>query len=1044
LIDFHLVGPEGRSGFTTAVVQDAMGYVWFGGWVTIKRYDGRRVEEYRIEGGNWTARLGTTINTLCVDGTGMLWAGGEGGLAHYDPSENRWIPVIPKSGESILSDGWIRTLLADGVGGLWFQTSKAVGRYRKGEGVVEVLRHQQGETGGLPKGRIEGLFRGKSEKVWIAVKGGVLLRAKPGGYLSERVIFSDALSSIKKTPPINALWEDENDIVWLGTADGLFRHDLASGTTRRIQAELPVCTYDGDSQVQTILRDRSGRLWLGTTKEGLHCFDEETLSVDVYKEDQPSRKCLPSNHIQALFQEPGGAIWVGTLQGTCRFDGRPECFSFFPTRDSDFVLPVSGSWHDVLLDREGVLWGATQGDGVFSLDRRHKTLIDHKNDPAGPPCLADRDIRNVEEGPGGELWFATSRTIRRHNRESGVSSYKRRVPVKNPDDGSEKINAFHVDADGVPWIGTRNCLERYDSREDRFIEIILPRLDLEKKRPRGVYPNGIYPAAEEGGLWVIGFCGELFFVDRRTGRVEPKPLSFPDGLTPKRGISCLADREDGFLWVGSDTGLLRYDKETGEMTRPLGGSWKSFVLSVLADAGGRIWVATQWKGIFCFDPSTEELMRFSSARAIHNSQFVTVSCHRAADDELFFATKLGILCFYPEKAILSVPTPWVRLMAFTVRGEPREFDCSAEKTGSLRLNSGENSISFEFASLDFYEVEKVEHAYRLLGAGEDWVYCGEQRRADFANLRGGSYRFQVKAANADGLWSEPFELARIEVAMAPSETWWFRSLLALGAILVVHLGWRWRARRIREANRRLDIKVRERTAALEEAQDALLKGERLAAIGQVTATVSHEIRNPLSTIAASVYSIRRSAVAGEEELDAPLRRIERNVARCVRITEDLLDFGRIPRFYREKTEIDTWLARALQSEDLPENLTVKTALNAGVTVKIDRHWVARCLLNLLMNAFEAVKGNGNGGAEVTVESRVVGSRLEFLVRDRGPGISPENMKEVFNPLFSTKNFGTGLGLPFVKRVTEQMNGGIEIASEEGRGTTATLWLRLQN
>jgi signal transduction histidine kinase len=145
---------------------------------------------------------------------------------------------------------------------------------------------------------------------------------------------------------------------------------------------------------------------------------------------------------------------------------------------------------------------------------------------------------------------------------------------------------------------------------------------------------------------------------------------------------------------------------------------------------------------------------------------------------------------------------------------------------------------------------------------------------------------------------------------------------------------------------------------------------------------------------------------------------------------------------------DDWLSEILNDYEMPTGITLRTELQAaGTEVSFDAGRLQRVFINLLDNARDAINDSRSGGAaardaSVTVRSRVGGGRLEVVVSDTGGGIPPEVFPKIFEPLFSTKGFGIGLGLPTVKQIMEQHGGDIEIASQIGEGTTVTLRLPL--
>ena len=227
------------------------------------------------------------------------------------------------------------------------------------------------------------------------------------------------------------------------------------------------------------------------------------------------------------------------------------------------------------------------------------------------------------------------------------------------------------------------------------------------------------------------------------------------------------------------------------------------------------------------------------------------------------------------------------------------------------------------------------------------------------------------------------------------------------------------------------------------AQGELLRKERLAAIGQVTATVGHELRNPLGSIRTALAVVRKLARDQDPMMKESLEISDRGVSRCDAIINDLLDFTRIRQLNREPTAIDRWLRTVLDEHGLPAPVRPRLDLEAGIEMPLDRDRLRRVVVNVIDNACDAMDGKepaGDRAPLLTVGTRVNGGRLEITVRDTGHGMAPEVAAKAFEPLFSTKAFGVGLGLPLVKQIMEQHGGGVEITSQEERGTEVVLWL----
>jgi signal transduction histidine kinase len=225
----------------------------------------------------------------------------------------------------------------------------------------------------------------------------------------------------------------------------------------------------------------------------------------------------------------------------------------------------------------------------------------------------------------------------------------------------------------------------------------------------------------------------------------------------------------------------------------------------------------------------------------------------------------------------------------------------------------------------------------------------------------------------------------------------------------------------------LEERVRTRTAELEAAQAELVRRERLAILGQLAGGVSHELRNPLGVIKNSVYYLRM-ILPDEERLRRHLAILDREVGTATRIITGMLDFARSTPPARTSTDLSALAREAVERLIVPESSRVESDLVEGLEpVIIDSHQIGLVLDNLLLNAIQAMPDGG----VVTVRTRPAGSRVEISVEDTGVGIAPEHLERIFEPLFTTKSKGIGLGLSLVKRLVEANNGAIRVESAPG-------------
>lgn len=219
------------------------------------------------------------------------------------------------------------------------------------------------------------------------------------------------------------------------------------------------------------------------------------------------------------------------------------------------------------------------------------------------------------------------------------------------------------------------------------------------------------------------------------------------------------------------------------------------------------------------------------------------------------------------------------------------------------------------------------------------------------------------------------------------------------------------------------------------------RAETLAAIGQLSAGIAHEIRNCLNPISGSVEYLQRELVLDGESAHL-MSLISGECERLNRFVTELLEYAREPRFRLEAVLLSDIVGDAL---DLvrrhpawrPEIALVFDDEAAGTDARIDREQLKRVLVNVLQNALESIEGPG----KVTVRTRMLStSRVAVEVADTGTGIAPENLARVTEPFFTTKRGGTGLGLALATRILERLGGRLLVASQPGQGTTFTLEL----
>jgi nitrogen fixation/metabolism regulation signal transduction histidine kinase len=268
------------------------------------------------------------------------------------------------------------------------------------------------------------------------------------------------------------------------------------------------------------------------------------------------------------------------------------------------------------------------------------------------------------------------------------------------------------------------------------------------------------------------------------------------------------------------------------------------------------------------------------------------------------------------------------------------------------------------------------------------------------------------------------------------------------AELVTEVEARTRAeRKLARHQEHLEEMVLARTAELEAAQKELVQRERLSVLGRLTATVSHELRNPLGVIRSSVFYLARRLGREDEKITKHLDRIEQQVTLSDAIVGDLLEYTRKSLCEMTEVDLNAWLAEVMEQFAPAEGVGLLQEFEEGLPLlRFDREKMRRVVVNLVENALHAVSGRAEQGRDDEYHPRVRlvtaadGEGVRMVVADNGGGMDGATAERAFEPLFTTRARGTGLGLAIVRKVVEEHGGIVTLASELQRGTEVGVWL----
>jgi signal transduction histidine kinase/ligand-binding sensor domain-containing protein len=789
------------------VVQDNVGFIWFGTQYGLNRYDGYKSKIFKHEPGRPETLSCVYIRSLFVDHAGNLWVGCERFLDRFEPATETFAHYglgTPGAPDQLSSP--IERIGEDRAGVLWLATEKGLYGFEPGSGRTIRYIHDPKDPASIADNRINMAGEDREGRFWVASGGGLEEFDRNTGRVVRRAPVRDE---------INRFHEDASGLFWMAegdTACGLATWDPRTGVVKCHSINYQVRGTPSKASISEIVEDRRGTLWFSSTG-GLLKLDRAHNTIVRYHNNPADAESLESDSLIFLYQDHEGNIW------TCFQVAEPDFFSEGPQPFENFTY-ARGSLIDPLVtsiyeDRNGILWIGSMG-GLNRIDRSSG-----KN-TASP--RTGNEILAFLEDPRGVLFCGTFHEgLKRIDRETGKQSPYSPATAKH---STGPVMRLIYDHAGNLWGAEYRGLGRFDPATGMFTMYTPDNQNTVQ-----------YQEIKEGSqefLWLGGQTG-LHRFDPRTHQFkiyEHNPDS-PHSLSDNRVNSIHFDHR-GTLWVGTQNGLDRFDPASGTFQNyyEKDGLAGDVVSCILEDGHGVLWMGTN-NGLSSFDPQSRRFQNFSAADGLPGQDLTGWgACSQSPSGEMFFGGFSGATAFYPSRLANRSFVPRTVLTDFRLSGNPVPIGSesplrqSITNTDSITLSHRQNIFSIEFSALSFFNAETNRYRYRLVGLeNDDWHQVGsDQRTASYTTLPAGTYTFEVQGATSRGPWSEPGARLRIQILPAWYQTFWFQCICLAVFMVVVWAAYLLHRKQLEEQfNVALEARVDERTRIARELHDTLLQ-----------------------------------------------------------------------------------------------------------------------------------------------------------------------------------------------------------------------------
>ncbi len=663
----------------------------------------------------------------------------------------------------------------------------------------------------------------------------------------------------KKSLP-TALHLDSHGTVWISLTEGLCTF---IPKTAQIHAFTAASGLAGNT-IYSFAEDSVRRVWIGTGG-GINIFEhsgamqkisqdasqketqKETqkaifpyhISTCLYQANDP--QSLSNAIVRSLICDRTGTMWAGTDNGINSWNQLRYKFHTFGSTNNAATTFSNTSIRAFLSssllpnDRQNTslrgfhpdstLWVGTD-DGLNLYDRRTNTWRRFGKDDG----LANTDIRALAWSEAGELIIGTNGggLFRYNGKRFRQEIYDAETPNSL---NSNRLRALYTDRSGTLWAGlyavqgiaTRGATGglAYLPKGETSWRVLTS--DGTEKTPS---ENDIrYLYSEDGAnLWIGTHGGGLNYFDAATRTFTHFKHAEKDSTSISSNIvSCILRSKAGALWVATASGLNEFNPATRAFTRYTvrDGLPNDFVYGILEDNDGNLWLSTN-KGVSCFTPRTRSFRNYDRRDGLPSNEFNSGAFCKLPLGEMLFGSMNGFVLFPPDNIRDSKHAPPVMINSIKVMNTPRLFDVSLAELEFIRLPYNENFLAFEFSVLDFITPERNKYAYKLDGVDNTWIVVRSDRRyAAYSDLDAGEYTFRVKATNADGVWNEQERRLRVVIIPPFWQTWWFKGIMLLAAMVCLWAAYRGRVSYIQRRNKVLERLVHDRTTELEVANHEL-------------------------------------------------------------------------------------------------------------------------------------------------------------------------------------------------------------------------------